>query len=253
MRSEKHVLLEKPIAISKSDAEEVVKVAEQTGMRLGVCFQNRYNRTASWIKQLIDSGKVGKVKGVRAFVTWHRDEAYYRSGEWRGTWDKEGGGVLINQAIHTIDMLRWFVGEVVSVKASFDTRLLHNVIEVEDTAEATIFFECGAIALLYATNCFSGNPLPIIELDCEGAYIRMENNTSVVYRDGTREEINDALSATGEKAYWGISHERLIEDFYGALRDGRNFAVDGKQGIAALEIVNAMYESGRIRKRVELS
>lgn len=105
MKSGKHVLCEKPIATSTGDAEEMIRVSRETGKKLGICFQNRYNTTSQKIKDTLVSGKAGKILGAKAFVTWHRDKSYYDSGEWRGTWEKEGGGVLImgdgdNYSIH---------------------------------------------------------------------------------------------------------------------------------------------------------
>ena len=111
------------------------------------------------IKETIDSGKLGAIRGARAFITWDRSDDYYKQSDWKGTWDKEGGGVLIDQAIHTIDLMQWFVGEVESIRATYDTRA-HEYIDVDDVAEAYIKFKNGAIACVYA-NCFYVYDAPI--------------------------------------------------------------------------------------------
>ena len=252
MRAGKHVLTEKPIGINICDAREMIKVSAETGKKLGVCFQNRYNTTSEKIKEVITSGKAGKILGGKAFVTWHRDEKYYANGAWRGTWDKEGGGVLINQSIHTLDLLQWFMGDIHSIKASIDTRLLEKVIEVEDTAEALIKFKSGAIALFYATNCYVTDSPVEIELVCEKALIRLGTELTIQYSDGEIEHVSDADKATGDKAYWGCSHKLLIRDFYNKLINKQDFEIDGLQGIIALKLIDAIYKSNRIKEYIEL-
>jgi UDP-N-acetyl-2-amino-2-deoxyglucuronate dehydrogenase len=253
MRAGKHVLSEKPMSISVSDAEELIKVSEQTGKRHGICFQNRYNTTSQRIKEVLASGKSGKILGGKAFVTWHRDENYYLSSDWKGTWEKEGGGVLINQAIHTLDLLQLFMGDIDSLKASIDTRLLQKFIEVEDTVDATIKFRNGATALFYATNCYCVDSPIEIELICENAKIKLAEELIISYNDGTTEHLSDVEKATGEKAYWGSSHEVLIEDFYNELQSGGKFKIDGEQGIKTIKIIQAIYESHKKGEYVELA
>ncbi len=254
MKSGKNVLIEKPMAIKPEDAEEMIRVSESTGMKLGVCFQNRYNDTSKWIKEFLKTGTAGHIIGARAFVTWHRDKSYYASGLWRGTWDMEGGGVLINQAIHTLDLLQWFIGDIAEIKASVDTRLLEKVIEVEDTAEATIKFTNGAIALFYATNCYTSDPPVEIELHCENATIKLEDDIFIKYKNGETEYIPNPSKALGDKAYWGLCHEALIDDFYCNIADKRHrFAVDGQEGIKAVKIIQAIYASQENKKYIRVN
>ncbi len=252
MRAGKHVFVEKPMAISVADAREMIEVSEQTGKKLGVCFQNRYNYTTEKILQLIRSGSVGAVKGARAFVTWNRDEKYYASGAWRGTWKEEGGGVLINQAIHTLDLVQFFLGDAVSVKGSYSTRLLEGIIEVEDTADATIRFASGANAIFFATNCHVTNSPVMIEIMCENAVLRLEGSLTVTYKNGETEKYEEIDKATGEKAYWGKGHVLIIKDFYESILNGNAVRVDGNEGIKAIKIINGIYESARIGKFVSL-
>jgi predicted dehydrogenase len=248
MKAGKHVLCEKPMAIKALDAQEMIKVSEETGKQLGICFQNRCNTTSERIRELIDSGKLGAVLGGKAFVTWHRDEAYYASGEWRGSWEKEGGGVLINQSIHTLDLLQWFMGNPAKIKGSIDTRYLKDFIEVEDTAEAAILFKSGISGLFYATNGYCVDSPVSIELVCEKGLIRLDEELVIKYDDGKTEHMTNSDKATGKKAYWGSGHKALINDFYKSLAFGKKFAIGGREAIITLKLINGIYESGRTGK-----
>lgn len=253
MKSGKHVLTEKPMAISILDAQEMIKVSKDTGKRLGVCFQNRFNATSVRIKEVIESGEVGSVIGAKGFVTWHRDAPYYTNSEWRGSWETEGGGVLINQSIHTLDLLQWFLGDINNIKGSTDTRLLEDAIEVEDTAEATIKFNTGASAIFYATNCYAIDSPVEIEIICEKAVLRLTEDLTISYKNGEIEHTTDADKATGEKSYWGSSHKLLINDFYKKLIAGIDFSIDGEQGITAIQMIHAIYTSENKKQYVKLS
>ncbi|WP_246599587.1 Gfo/Idh/MocA family protein [Clostridium lacusfryxellense] len=192
MRSGNHGLTEKPMAISISDAKAMIEVSKETGKRLGVCFQNRFNATSVRIKEAIESGEVGKVIRAKGFVTWHREAPYYTDSGWRGSWKTEGGWVLINQSIHTLDLLQWFLGDIHYIKGSVDTRLLQDVIEVEDTAEATIKFSNGASAIFYATNCYSTDSPVELEIICEKAVLRLTEDLTIKYKNGETEYTTDA-------------------------------------------------------------
>lgn len=243
MQSGKHVLTEKPMAISVSDAQEMIRVSEDTGKVLGVCFQNRYNTTSVRVKEVLDSGKVGRVLGGKASMTWNRGKDYYASDAWHGTWAQEGGGVLINQAIHTLDLLQWFIGDVENIKGSIDTRLLRDVIEVEDTAEATIMFSNGATVLFFASNNYCTDAPVSIEIVCENAVMKIEDELVIKYRTGEIETVIDSDQATGGKSYWGSSHKALIEDFYRSIENGTGVWIDGEQGITALKMIQAIYSA----------
>jgi len=252
MKAGKHVLVEKPMAIKVADAAEMIRVSEQTSRQIGICFQNRYNRTNTWVKHFLASGEAGQIIGARAFLTWFRDAEYYNSAAWRGTWHGEGGGLLINQAIHSIDLMNWFMGRATKLKASIDTRILGEVIEVEDTAEATIFYENNVPLILFASNCYVASPKPIIEIICEKASIRIENEVRVTHKDGRVELIYDDDLKIGPKDYWGSSHPVLINDFYESLATGKPFAIGGQQGLNALKIVEGIYRSAKIGKYIVL-
>lgn len=251
MKAGKHVLTEKPMAISVEDCMKMRSISSETDRQLGVCFQNRYNTTSRYIKTLLESGKAGRIIAAKASVTWLRGQDYYGSAPWRGTWAQEGGGVLINQSIHTLDLIRWFAGKAVKIKGNTDTRFLEDIIEVEDTAEATILFENGARGFFFATNGYADAPVEL-QLVCENAVMTLAGDLTVKYKSGESEIITDVHPKTGEKAYYGTGHAALIEDFYDSLLAGKPFTVDGSQGIETIRLIQALYKSSESRAWVEL-
>ncbi len=246
----KHILTEKPMAIKVEDAYAMIRAAEENGVTLGVIFQTRCNEASLAVKAAVDSGRLGRVLGARAILTWSRDEEYYRESDWKGTWDKEGGGVLIDQAIHTIDLLQWVLGPVSNLEARCDTRV-HATLAVEDVAEVYFHFQSGARACLYANNFYTYDADVILEFHGEKgvaqivkdvAHIRTGNETLVV------EPTTDDL--TLGKNYWGLKHRAQIQNFYRSILAGERPFVDGCEGVRALEIVQAIYESARTREPV---
>ncbi|HEX3047705.1 MAG TPA: Gfo/Idh/MocA family oxidoreductase [Bacillota bacterium] len=250
LQSGKHVLVEKPMAITFADAETMIRIARETGKRLGICFQNRYNFTASRIKNLLDSGRAGKVLHAKAAVKWHRDAAYYQNCGWKGKWATEGGGVLINQAIHTLDLLQWFLGEITSITGAVATTGLRNIIEVEDTAEAVIKFKNGVTADFFATNCHPVDEPVELEIECEQLNLKLAGELMIQSRDGQVERVAEVNTRTGAKAYWGCSHAALIADFYGHLGAGEPFLIDGASGSIALRMVRTIYHSAKCQSEV---
>ncbi|MGN0971243.1 MAG: Gfo/Idh/MocA family protein, partial [Aristaeellaceae bacterium] len=161
-----HVLTEKPIAIYEKDGEEMIRTAERCGRQLGVIFQNRYITGIVEAKRLLEEGALGRVKGAWSELNWWRPESYYAC-DWKGSWEKEGGGVVIDQAIHSLDLVRYLMGcPFKTVKANIDRRIL-TTIEVEDVADAAITFENGAVYSFFACNYYTHNSDIRIELNCE--------------------------------------------------------------------------------------
>jgi predicted dehydrogenase len=249
LKAGKHVLSEKPMAESLAAAERMLAVAEQSVGQLGITFQNRYNDTSLRIKEILDSGSLGKLICMKGAVTWYRDSQYYTSSDWRGRWASEGGGVLINQTIHTLDLLQWFGGKITSVKGSVTTDVLEQVIEVEDTAHACFDFESGARGLFYATNAYLVNSPVELELVFEQGILTQRRDNLYLYQDGQETLLTEpAASAGGAKSYWGSSHVRLIADFYKHIREGRPFWINGAEGLKALEMIFAIYRSSDSRR-----
>ncbi len=247
----KHVLTEKPMALSPADMDAMIAAADENGKTLGVIFQNRYNDSTVAVKEAIDSGKLGKIIGARAFVTWKRTDEYYSQSDWKGTWDKEGGGTLIDQAIHTIDLMHYLIGQPTEISASYFTRD-HEIIDVDDVAEALIRFDTGAMACLYA-NCFYVYDAPIyLELVGEKGRAEIRADKADIYVGNTETHVEPSVEPTTGKTYWGASHSRQIKNYYQSLLEGKQPDIDGRKGKVAAAMVLAMYESARSGKTVKL-
>ena len=246
--SGKRVLTEKPMASEVADAEEMIRHSDG---RLAVVLQNRYNEASQFIRQSIADGRYGKLLSMRAAVNWHRTPEYYTSSGWRGFYKTEGGGVLINQAIHTLDLMLYFAGKPASVRGHVSTDLLYDTIEVEDTANGLIKFESGLLANFYCTTTF-GTDRPVeIELVFERATLKTDAETLHVTQNGGTELICSS-AASGAKAYWGTTHEVLLRDFYKAVEEKRPFWIDGESALPVLKLLKGVYESSRTGKEVQL-
>lgn len=238
-----HVFSEKPPVISEEQLTCLEKAVSEGPGRAGFCFQNRYNPSVLFVKKLLASGKAGKVKGARGIVTWHRDAAYYTESGWRGKLETEGGGALINQSIHTMDLLGVFLGKPVSVEAQTANHHLPGIIEVEDMMEAYIRYE-NAAACFYATTAYTEDAPPLIEISCENVVIRIEElDVTLLWRDGRREKPEiDRKKALG-KSYWGTGHLDCISDFYRCLKTGERFAQDLDGVRDTVRLMLGAYES----------
>ena len=236
-----HVLLEKPLATTVSDGEAVARAARSSRASIAVCFQNRYNNTAETLRKLLDGAELGRVLGGKAAVTWFRDESYYRRRPWRGTWAEGGGGVLINQAIHTLDLLQWYLGDVEEVRGHADRLSLPDPVQVEDTAVIQLRHTGEARSIFYASNGYVDNAPVTLELVAEGGSVRLDTDLTVNYADGTTDMTVETQLATGEKAYWGASHGLLIDDFYRHVRKGRPFWIDATEALKTVRIITSVY------------
>ncbi|MGG6310854.1 Gfo/Idh/MocA family protein [Paenibacillus macerans] len=254
LQAGKHVLTEKPLAHNLQTAEALLQAAQHRRAQLGVVFQNRYNASSQKIRELIDGSSLGRLLCLKGIVTWQRDEEYYTSSPWRGRWATEGGGVLINQAIHTLDLLQWFGGEIVSVQGSVTADALGDTIEVEDTAHASLQFAGGARALFYATNAYLTNSPVELELVFERGTLYQRSECLYLSSDGRETRLCEppaTLDESGQvsgKSYWGSSHRLLIADFYDHIRTGSPFWINGTEGIKSLRLISELYRSSRTRE-----
>lgn len=238
-----HVFTEKPPAISSEQRTELFAMASDGGARIGVCFQNRYIEAACKLKTMVESGETGKILGIRGFVTWTRDERYYLESGWRGKLATEGGGALINQSIHTMDLMNFFMGRPKSVEAVCQNRHLKGIIEVEDTVDALIDYS-GVPGVFFATTAYGVNSPVLIELSCENMTLRMEETEVMIKRPGQpAERISyDRPSLLG-KDYWGAGHHLCIADFYRCLEENLPFQNDVPGIKNTLDLMLAVYES----------
>lgn len=242
VKAKKHVLCEKPIVMNMKDAEEI-KNLDRQDCKIAVCFQNRFNPTSIKIKDVTQAHTLGKLIGVKGFVTWYRDEAYYKDSDWRGSFATEGGGVLINQSIHTLDLLQWFGGDIEWIKGNTSTRLLNEIIEVEDTADATIQFKNGAIGLFYATNCNVVNSPVELEITFERGSLRVFNNRLYLIQKGEMSELISDQVSKDAKSYWGESHSILIDEFYQAIINNTEDYIHFEDGLTAIKMIDGIYRS----------
>ena len=237
-----HVVLEKPLAHTRAEGARLVEAAERGGAKIAVCFQNRYNAPVQAAKALLDSGALGAVKGAAATVLWHRTAEYYLDRPWRGRWETAGGGLLMNQAIHTLDLLQWFVGPVTDVRGNASTRALYDAIEVEDTADIVLTHVDGARSVFYATLANSSNRPVTLDIELENGTLSLRGELTVSWADGTVEIVAERALAAGERAYWGISHELLIADFYDKLDDPDPFWISPIEAHKTLDIIQDVYD-----------
>lgn len=231
-----NVLCEKPLCISEVDVQRVIEAAKSSNVQVGVCLQNRYNSANIAVKSHLE-GK--KSLCATATVTWHRDASYYRSGDWRGKWSTEGGGVLINQALHTLDLVQWFVGMPKTLRATVSNMTLSDEIEVEDSA-VILAGEKGNGFTFYATN---GGPAdcPVeITVCADGEWIKVMPKD--VLFGASHEHYDDAARALG-KACYGSGHAALIADYYDCIASGRKFTIDAHEAAKVVRLVLAAYRS----------
>ena len=237
------VFTEKPPVISY---EQWVKWDEITKLtKVGICFQNRYNKTTKYIKELISTPEAGEILGCRAFVTWTRGEKYYTESGWRGSLETEGGGALINQTIHTLDLMLQFLGRPTAVEAMCKNHHLKGIIEVEDAIEA--YFKCGdAVGIFYATTAYCTDSPVILEVMCENLCVKMDGtHITVNYKNGDRYEIDMKEAAAEGKSYWGSGHKGAIGDFYDSIVEGKEPPINMANIKNTVDTMLAIYKSAR--------
>jgi predicted dehydrogenase len=243
-----NVLMEKPVAISYEQYEELKKAEQSSKAKLGICFQNRYNGSVVKAKEILNSGSLGKVLGARAIVTWSRNEAYYTQSGWRGQLAKEGGGVLINQSIHTLDLITYLLGTPESVSAISANFHLQNVIEEEDTLSAYLRYSDKTV-IFFATTSYCKDAPIMLEIACENGLLIIEGNTlKTKLADGKTEFIDCKVEGVTGKACWGTSHKLLIKEFYSCLKSGAPFPVTLESTKPSFDTMMAIYDSAKTNK-----
>jgi len=249
VKAGKDVVVEKPVALNHQQSKTLIEnLKDFPERKVIVCYQNRYNPTSIKAKEIIEERIYGDLIGIKGLVTWYRDKEYYTNSDWRGSFETEGGGVLINQAIHTLDLMQWFGGKIDKIKGHVDTRILEDVIEVEDTADATIKFSNGAIGVFYATNCNTTNSSVEIELNFEKGTLVIKDGSITLHKDGEIQILLSESVASGQKNYWGMSHKVLIDQYYRDLIDDKQPEISPYNASISLEMINGIYESNKNNK-----
>jgi UDP-N-acetyl-2-amino-2-deoxyglucuronate dehydrogenase len=240
------VLLEKPVAATVAEADRLILAAgRHPQVKIGICLQNRYNATSRAARALLRSGAVGPVTGGSATVLWHRDPAYYRARPWRGQRRDSGGGVLINQAIHTLDLLEWLLGDVTDIRGHTGRYALDGVIDVEDTATAVLEHDGGARSVFFATVANATDSPVTIEIVTGRAVLVIRGDLTVRHADGRMDTVAEPVAETGGRSYWGASHELLIADFYRTRADPEPFWIGPEQGARSLRLIDRLYRQER--------
>jgi UDP-N-acetyl-2-amino-2-deoxyglucuronate dehydrogenase len=251
-----HLLVEKPLDITTRRADALIDAADKAGVKLGVFFQDRLRPAVAEISSMLDDGRLGSPVIVSGRVRWYRPPEYYSASRWRGTWALDGGGALMNQAIHTVDLVRWLFGPVRRVYGTTATRL--HQIEVEDTAAAVFEFASGAIGTIEATtSAFPGYARRLEVTGSEGtAILEHDRLERVDLRTGIAPQAvtagDTSASASSPVVSDATAHQRVIEDFIRAIETNSRPACDGRDGRTSVELVQAIYDSARTHAPVEL-
>lgn len=253
-----HVLVEKPLDVSTERADALIAACEEAGVKLGVFFQDRVAPDICKFKKWLEEGRLGKPILASARVKWYRPPEYYNSSRWRGTWALDGGGALINQGVHTVDLLLWLMGDVARVYAKTITAL-HNI-EVEDTAVAALEFVNGAVGTLEATTSAYPGYNRRLELTGSEGTIILEHDR-IIAADlrqppddfGAAGEENANASASSPVVSDVRGHRRIFEDFLRAIQTDGKPRCDGREGRRSVELVQAIYESSRTGRAITLT
>ena len=251
----KHILMEKPVERTTVVAERIVTDCEAAGVSLGIVLQQRFREEVIAARQLLAGGRPGRLAAIRVAVPWWREQSYYDV-PGRGSFARDGGGVLISQAIHTLDLMLLLAGPVADVQAIAGTSILHRM-ESEDFVAAGLRFANGAWGSLVATTAaFPGEPESIV-LDCEHASLRLDVGTLTVRWRGGRTETEGGPAASGGGADpMAFSHRwqrALISDFVSSVRDGRPPAVTARQALPAHRLIDALLRSAALKQAVAVA
>ena len=263
-RHGKHVICEKPLEVNLERTDDLIKACDDNGVRLGAIFPSRFNKAAQMLKAAIDEGRFGRLTLGDCYGKWWRSQEYYDSGGWRGTWKLDGGGACMNQSIHGIDLLQWFMGPVDTVIAFCDC-LVHERIEVEDTAVAAIRYKNGALGVIECTTSVQpGQDRKIAIHGDKGTAVLTGGNITqwqFVEQRPEDDEIRKKFgpdkgpksgTASDPMDFSHAGHREQMRDFLDALDKGTAPAVDGREGRKAIEIIIAIYRSAWTGRPVRL-
>lgn len=253
-----NILVDKPMAVNLTEADELIRRAEARGVKLGVIFQSRFSDSFNFVKSLVDGGAFGRLIMGEAVVEWYRTEEYYTGSSWRGRLATEGGGALINQAIHTIDLLLWIMGEPDSVWAKVDT--VGHDIEVEDLAVAVVRFRNGALGVIQAsTATYPGLPTRLEVHGLKGTVIIEGDEVKFMKIAEEIPSLKPPVKKIEGLRAWERpeavpieNHKRLLKDFVDAVLEDRKPRVDGYEGRRSLELIRAIYRSSTTGEVVKL-
>ena len=259
----KHVVVEKPLEITLNRCDAITRACKENNVRLCAIFNSRFSEASQVLKQTVESGRLGRLILGDAYVKWWRTQDYYDSGGWRGTWDLDGGGALMNQSIHAIDFLQYLMGPVKSLQAFTDT-LAHERIEVEDVAVAVLRFESRALGVIEGTTAAYPGWLRKIEISGTKGSIVLEDEDIVKWEFEEAQPIDEEIQAqfatrrsggggaSDPRAISHDNHRRQMENLISSIDRGEPHLVDGSEGRKAVEIILAIYQSNQEGQAVNL-
>lgn len=259
----KHVIVEKPLEITTERCDKIIEACAANNVRLAVTFQSRFHEASKLMKAAVEGGRFGKITMGDAYVKWFRSQEYYDSGAWRGTWNLDGGGALMNQAIHSVDLLLWLMGDVTEISAMTDT-MTHERIEVEDVAVATLRFANGALGVIEATTTAYPGALKRIEIcGSQGTAILEEEDIKTwEFADATDDDERIRKEMAGKTETGGGAadpaaighhgHTMLFEEVVASINENRPSILDGHEGRRSVEVIEAIYKSAKTGQIIKL-
>jgi predicted dehydrogenase len=262
-RAGKHVIVEKPLEITLRRCDRIIAECQQSGVVLSTIFPSRFHQSSTELKRAVEQGRFGKLTIGDAIVKWYRTQQYYDGGAWRGTWDLDGGGALMNQAIHSVDLLAWLMGPVDEIRAQ-TALLAHERIAVEDVAMATLRFANGALGIIEASTAVYPGYLKRIEIHGSDGSAVMEEEDLIKWDFAKKSRRDQAVmrkmaqrqsgggGAADPAAIGHHGHAQQFRDVLKAIRKGTPPLVDGSEGRRSVEIILGIYKAAETGRTVKL-
>jgi len=262
-RAGKHIIVEKPLEITLRRCDKIIAECEKAGVVLSTIFPSRFHDSSREMKRAIDAGRFGQLTVGDAIVKWYRAQEYYDSGAWRGTWKLDGGRALMNQAIHSVDLLTWLMGPVAEIRAQ-TAMLAHKRIEVEDVAMATLQFENGALGIVEASTAIYPGYLKRIEIHGSAGSAIMEEEDLIKWDFAKKRKRDEAIlekmaqqvsgggGAADPAAIGHHGHTRQFQDVLKAIKKKSAPAIDGPEGRRSVEIILGIYKAAETGRAVKL-
>lgn len=254
--AKKHIILEKPIAMTLEETDQIIDVCHNNGVKLSIVHPNRYRPVVKELRKIMDQNLLGKISHANAIVNWNRNQEYYDQSPWRGTKSFDGGA-LMNQAIHNLDLLLWFMGDVKQLYSMEATRLRN--IEAEDVSSGVVQFESGALGLIQAsTTVYPKNYEESITIFGEKGTVKIGGPNAIYFEhleiEGMSNEEAEQLKERIKQDPWGKpGHQCILEDMIDAIRNNRPPAITGEEGRKSLELVLSLYKSAEKNEPITLT
>lgn len=256
LESGRHVIVEKPVDIQLDRIDRLIDVQRHSRLKVAVISQHRFSPDVQKVKRAVEAGVLGRITMANSYTPWWRSAEYYRSGDWRGTWELDGGGALMNQSIHYIDLIQWVTGGVASIRAYMDT-LAHDI-EVEDVASATVRYKSGALGVIQGTTAANPGLAQRFEVFGDAGCVVVEGSKIRTWKvpgaseEGAEKGTADEGGANDPAAIGLSGHAAQINDMVQAIREDREPLVNAVEGRKGVAIILGIYESARTGKEVVL-